>query len=252
MRALLLAILLSIMVLPAHAERLVSGVSRPEVLITSSFAGETLTLFGNIEPETGAAGATLTGPYHVVIAVTGPLQDRVARRKSNFFGIWLNREHVLFKGFPSYFQIISDTKLSNITTPATLAAQMISPSRQAQTAAQGDWYAAMFFSQEIVRLMNEAGRFGVNEQGVQFRSNTFYSGQVSLQSDVPPGPYLAHTYLFKDGELIAERTEGFSVRKSGFERFLGLAAVDHPLLYGLAAVILALFTGWLGGVVFRR
>jgi hypothetical protein len=33
---------------------------------------------------------------------------------------------------------------------------------------------------------------------------------------------------------------------------LGLAAVDHPLLYGLAAVILALFTGWLGGVVFRR
>ena len=42
------------------------------------------------------------------------------------------------------------------------------------------------------------------------------------------------------------------MRKIGFERFLGLAAQQQPLLYGLVCVILALFTGWLGGVVFRR
>lgn len=252
MRVLLLTLLLVAMALPAQAERLVSGVSRPDVLITSSFDGETLTLFGNIEPETGAGSATVSGPYHVVIVVTGPLQDRVARRKSSFFGIWLNSEQVLFKGFPSYFHIISDTRLANITSEAALAELMISPARQAQAAATGNWYSGLFFSREVVRLMNEVGRFGINEQGVQFRSNTFYSAQVVLQSDVPPGPYLAHTYLFKDGALVAERTEGFSVRKSGFERFLGLAAVEQPLLYGLCAVLLALFTGWIGGVVFRR
>jgi uncharacterized protein (TIGR02186 family) len=251
MRALIIALVLLITALPAQAERLVSSVSRPEVSITSSFDGETLTLFGNIEPEAGAV-APVSGPYHVVIAVTGPLQDRVARRKSNFFGIWLNSEQVLFEGFPSYFHILSDAKLSNITDQATLAGLMLSPARQAQAAAQGNWYAALYFSQEIVRLMDEQGRFSVNEQGVLFRSDTFYSAQVTLQSDVPPGPYLVHTYLFKDGVLIAERSEGFSVRKSGFERFLGLAAVEQPLLYGLCAVVLALFTGWLGGVVFRR
>jgi uncharacterized protein (TIGR02186 family) len=252
MHALLVALLLTLLTLPAQAERLVSGVSRPEVLITSSFDGETLTLFGNIEPEAGAAGTAISGPYHVIIVVTGPLQDRVARRKSNFFGIWLNSEQVLFKGFPSYFYVLSDTKLTNITDETSLAELMIQPAKQAQMAAQGDWYSAMYFGEEIIRLMKEAGRFGVNEQGLQFRSNTFYSAQVVLQSDVPPGPYLAHTYLFKDGKLIAERTEGFSVRKSGFERFLGMAAIEQPLLYGLAAVILALFTGWIGGVVFRR
>lgn len=251
MRALLLAIVLMLIALPAQAERLVSSVSRPDVQITSSFDGETLTLFGNIEPEAGAT-EPVRGPYHIVIVVTGPLQDRVARRKSNFFGIWLNSDQVLFKDFPSYFHVLSDTKLTGITDQATLADLMISPARQAQVAAQGDWYAALYFSQEIVRLMDEQGRFAVNEQGVLFRSDTFYSAQVTLQSDVPPGPYLAHTYLFRDGQLIAERSEGFSVRKSGFERFLGLAAVEQPLLYGLCAVVLALFTGWLGGVVFRR
>ncbi|MNT64219.1 putative transmembrane protein (Alph_Pro_TM) [compost metagenome] len=58
--------------------------------------------------------------------------------------------------------------------------------------------------------------------------------------------------MFKDGEIIARKSEGFSVRKIGFERFLALSAVQQPLLYGVICVILALFTGWMGGVLFRR
>jgi hypothetical protein len=30
------------------------------------------------------------------------------------------------------------------------------------------------------------------------------------------------------------------------------ASISHALLYGLACVALALFTGWLAGVIFRR
>jgi uncharacterized protein (TIGR02186 family) len=252
MRALLLAALLLGFAAPATAEQLISSISRQEVSITSSFQGETLTFFGNIEPEPGAPQQVLTGPYHIVIVITGPLQDRVVRRKSNFFGIWLNSREARFDGLPSFFHILSDTKLTNVTNQAALDDLMISLVRQAQVTAADDWEAGQAFSLPVVRLMEEKGLFGTHELAVQFRSDTFYSAQVVLASDAPPGPYLAHTYLFKDGALIAERTEGFSVRKTGFERFLGLAAVQQPLLYGIAAVILALFTGWLGGVVFRR
>ena len=73
MRPLLAALLVLLLASPAAAERLVSMVSREEVSITSSFAGETLTLFGNVEPETGAAQKFVEGPYQVVITVTGPL-----------------------------------------------------------------------------------------------------------------------------------------------------------------------------------
>jgi uncharacterized protein (TIGR02186 family) len=252
MRALLLALLFIAIVLPAQAEKLVSTVSRQEVSITSSFAGETLTFFGNVEPEAGSAGGVLSGPYHIIIVVTGPLQQRVARRQSNVLGIWLNTEQVVFNGFPSYYHILSDMKLDDIANIVSRTELKITPEQQAQEAAQADWWNASVFGRELVRLMGEDGFFGVNEQGVVFRSNTFYSAQVQLRSDVAPGPYIAHTYLFKDGALIAQRSDGFSVRKSGFERFLGLAAVQQPLLYGLAAVVLAVFTGWLGGVVFRR
>jgi uncharacterized protein (TIGR02186 family) len=252
MRALLLALLLVLTASPATAERLVTSVSRPEVSITSSFSGETLTLFGNIEPEAGAALPYVEGPYHIVIVVTGPLQNRVARKKTNVFGIWINTQQVTFESFPSYFHVLSDTSLESITNPIALAEFGMLPEQQARIAARTGWWDAVVFGDQLVRLMTEKGLFDVNPQGVVFRSETFYSAQVNLASDAPPGPYLAHTYLFKDGVLIAEKSDGFSVRKIGFERFLGLAAVQQPLLYGLSAVILALFTGWLGGVVFRR
>ena len=252
MRPLLLALAFLLLAPPALAERLVATISREEVAITSSFDGETLTFFGNIEPEAGAAQPFVTGPYHVIIVVTGPRQDRVARRKSNVLGTWINTRQVVFEDFPSYFHLLSDTRLENITNPITIAGLEILPEQQARFSAVAGWWDSVVFGSELVRLMEQKGLFGINEQGVLFRSDTLYSAQLTLRSDVPPGPYLARTYLFKDGMLVAERSDGFSVRKTGFERFLGLAAVQQPLLYGLACVILALFTGWLGGVVFKR
>lgn len=251
-RTLVFLLLLFAMALPAQAERLVSMVSRDEVAITSSFSGETLTLFGNIEPEAGAALRYVEGPYHIIITVTGPWQNRVARRSEPVFGLWMNTEQALFRSFPSYYHVLSSGALSDIAAPETLAALDISPQDQARIAAAPGTANAVSLGAEMIRLMSERGLVGVNQNAVVFRSDTFYAAQVTLPSDAPPGRYLAHTYLFKDGQVIAERSEGFTVRKVGFERFIGRAAADQPLLYGLAAVALALFTGWLGGVVFRR
>ncbi|MDP1731191.1 MAG: TIGR02186 family protein [Devosia sp.] len=256
MRALAALVLLAAALLaatpPALAEKLVSTVSNDEVSITSSFAGEKLTLFGNIEPEAGAPQRYVEGPFQVIIVVTGPLQDRIARLKRPRFGIWMNTEQVVFDNFPSFYHVLASDKLSDITDEETLGRLNLMPESQARITATPSTADEELFGRELVRLMTEQGYFGVKEQGVVFRSSTFYSGQVSLPSDVPPGSYLAHTYVFKNGELITERSEGFAVRKIGFERFLALAAQQQPLLYGLVCVILAVFTGWLGGVVFKR
>ena len=253
MRRLLLALaLLFAAVLPVAGEQLVSQVSRDVVAITSSFQGETLTVFGTVEPLSGS-NERLEGPYHVIVTVTGPLQNRVARRKSNLFGVWLNTEQVTFEGVPSIYQVLSDTWIDSISDPITLAELAIPLERQVRYAADdAGWWDSLAFGNELVRLMTENGNFLRNEQGVQFRSDTFYFGQVVLPSDAVPGPYLVRTYLFKDGALVAQKSDGFTVRKIGFERFLGTAARQQPLLYGIVCVVLSLFTGWLGGVVFRR
>jgi len=250
MRWLLLALAL-LLTTPAMAERLVTQVSQDVVSITSSFTGQTLTLFGSIEPDPGTTDMP-EGPYHVVITIEGPQQSRVARRKTNQFGIWLNTQQAEFEGFPSFYQVLSDARLTDITNPIMLAERQIPLESQARYSAKAGWWDSLAFGQELVRLMVEKGMFRLNESGVTFRSNTLYFAQVNLPAEAPPGPYLAHTYLFKNGEIVGERTEGFSVRKIGFERFLGQSARQYPLLYGIVCVALALGTGWLGGVVFRR
>lgn len=252
MRLLALLIMLGLMIVPASGQRLISGVSNDSVDITSSFDGERLTFYGTVAPVAGAEERTVTGPFQVVIVVLGPSQDRVARRKTNNFGVWLNTEQMEFRRFPSYFHVLSSRRLLDIADIATLNSNFILPESHAMTPNPAGFMKTLNFGRELIRLMSEEGLFGVQENGVRFMSDTFYSAQLTLPSSAPPGPYIAQTYLFKDGQIIARRSEGFSVRKIGFERFLAQSAQQWPFLYGLACVVLALFTGWLGGVIFKR
>src|SRR5690606_28338210 len=78
----LLALLLAFAV-PAQAERLVSQISNDNVEITSSFDGERMTFFGTITPDAGAEQKFVEGPFHAIVVVVGPTQNRVARQMSN-------------------------------------------------------------------------------------------------------------------------------------------------------------------------
>jgi uncharacterized protein (TIGR02186 family) len=237
---------------PAQAEKLVSTLSNQAIQISSSFDGETISVFGSIEPDRAAGQTDAAGPYQAIIVVEGPLLDRVARQKTNVVGIWLNTDQVTFEHFPSFFHVLASDRLDDITDPITLTIENILPDTQAVESAAAGWYKSAVFGRQLVRLMTERGLFGVHPQAVQFLSDTAYTARLTLPSDIPNGAFVARTYILRDGQIVARGTEGFSVRKSGFERFVGLAAVQQPFLYGLACVFLALGTGWLGGVVFRR
>jgi uncharacterized protein (TIGR02186 family) len=233
-------------------ERLVSTLSKRTVSITSGFDGEMLSLFGNIEPAPDSGARFVAGPYDVIVVVVGPLQGRVARLATRNLGVWINTEHVDFQQVPSFYQVLSSAPLEQIITPEQLAAEAIPPASHLMQAKSADPETRARFAVELERLMTKAGRFGIDPSGIRFLSQTAYTGQVTLPPDVASGTFVTRTYLVKDRQIVSRRTEGFSVRKIGFERFLGEAANQQPLLYGLVCVMLALFTGWLGGVVFKR
>lgn len=251
MRLLLALLMLVSCLAPAQAARLVSQLSNDTVEITSSFDGERMNFFGSIEPDAGES-APIVGPFHVIVVVLGPTQNRVAREMTNNFGIWINTDQVEYNNFPSYFHVLASDKLTDITDVTTLTTNYILPEAHTLITNAGDWWKGAIFGRQLVRLMSEKGLFGVQENGVNFLSSNFYSARLTLPSDAPPGPYIALTYVFKDGQIIARKSEGFAVRKIGFERFLALSAVQYPLLYGIVSVLLALFTGWFGGVLFKR
>ena len=235
----------------AFAARLVSGVSDREIAIDPAFAGENLTLYGNIERDPGS-DETLIGPFDAIVVVRGPSNDRVVRKKTREFGIWINTSAVVYHNFPSFFWTLSNRDLDQITTVETLELVGIIPERRSADALTSGSGNRGEFSPKLIELMRASGNMGTNTRAVSFQSDTLYSARINLPADIPNGNYLAETYIFDDGEIIARKAERFSVRTIGFERFLATSARQNPAIYGLTCIALALATGWLGGVLFKR
>lgn len=231
-----------------QTQELVFATSDPVVSISSTFTGETMTLFGNI----GAVSEDPDADYEVVVTVRGPVAERVVRRKTRQMGIVLNSDHALFSRLPSFYQVMSSGPLATIMAPEARASRSFTVEDivgASLSTATGD---PELFKGELIRLMEEAGLFLTDEQGVALLSPTLFATRIELPANIPNGVFLAHALILRDGEIVADRTQRFFVQTGGFERFLADAARGRPLLYGLACVALALFTGWLGGVVFRR
>lgn len=85
-----------------------------------------------------------------------------------------------------------------------------------------------------------------------FLTPTVFRAEIPLPAQAPFGAYDVQIKLFAGGAMLAQGASAFEVVKVGFEQFVASAAREHGLLYGMAAVIMAMFTGWAASVVFRR
>ena len=75
---------------------------------------------------------------------------------------------------------------------------------------------------------------------------------ITIPSQVPVGTYTAETFLIDRGKVIAAATRDIQIDKSGFERYVALAARRHGFLYGLTCGVLSLGLGWAAAAAFRR
>jgi len=250
-RVFLVGLILLLLIFPAFSQRLVSKLSNQEISINSTFSGGSLTLFGNVEPDIGLKTYE-GGPFELIVMIQGGATDMVVREKSRQFGVWLNAAEANFSGAPSFFFLLGTSPPSDIISKEEMVELRIGLKEQIQEISDQNSSSGSYFTEQLIRLMQESGTYGIRPRGVVFHSRTFYSAQIELPSNVPNGTYLATTFLFENGELIDRLAQRFFVRTVGVEKLISNTARDFPLAYGLASVLLALFTGWLGGVAFRR
>ncbi len=239
---------------PAMAERLVISLSHHRVLVTSSFTGTEVVLFGSIERDQ-TAPLPRRG-YDVVVTVTGPRESERTRRKERVLGIWVNMESRTFVNVPNYLAALSNKPLDaivNTDLQRRLQIGLVNTTLP-QRIGSGvtDVTQEDAFRMAFLRLKKEHGLYIERNNGVTFFTPTLFRADIPLPSNVPFGLYDVDVKLFADGATIAESTSALEIIKVGFEQFVADAARDHGLLYGLATAMLALLTGWFASVVFRR
>jgi uncharacterized protein (TIGR02186 family) len=239
----------------ALAERLVISLSTHRVLINQNFTGVELTLFGTVEPDAAAVGRP-GGGYAVVATVIGPRESEVTWRKERVLGIWVNAQSKTFVNVPSYLAVLSNRPIDAIASPDILRRFQIGvvnfPLMEQAGPAVPVAAADDSFRPAFVRLKREHGLYREQPNALTFLTPNLFRAAITLPANVPIGEYEVDVKLFVEGALLARDTTAFEIIKVGFEQFVATAAHEQRILYGLATAMLALLTGWLGSVVFRR
>jgi hypothetical protein len=213
---------------PPSQETVQSDISTREISIQSNFAGIEIVIFGSVD--FSRAAPPDQGKYDVITVIQSPTEPFVVRRKERIGGIWVNSASRTFPGVPGFYAVLSTRPVKAITTEETLKSVGIG----------------------FDRLKQDQNLFQDHDDGVSFIGRSLFRASVDLPVNVPIGRYTTDVYLFRDGTLISKNESTIEVSQVGFERVVYLLARQHPFIYGLAAVVIAVLVGLLGWVVFRR
>ena len=231
----------------AGAESLVATLSDDDVQITSNFTGEQIVVFGAVR------GAAEANPgYEVAVVVQGPDQDVVVRRKERILGIWANRASREFEAVPSYYVMHLSQNFTSALDPDQFGPYRLGVRSLPFVQSAAAEPATRSFADAVIHLKTSYRLFEERVGEVEFLAPTVFRTNFFLPSEIPTGEYKVSVYLFRDQSFLAGQTEVLTVEKGGFSQRIARIADRSPLVYGLAAAALAIFTGWLGGLIFRR
>jgi len=244
------ALLLLLGAADADAPRLVPDVSQRQIDIQYSFKGAELLLFGAIAYPRGLAPAK---PADIVVVLKGPERPIRIREKQKVAGIWVNADSMQFQSVPSFYAIASSRPIEKITDERTAAIYELSITNiQLSPTSFSDTAEINRFEKGLIDLQQRQGLFVQRPGTVEITDGLLYRVRLPLSSRVVVGDYTAETFLLQDGRVVAAAVRDIQVRKSGFERFIAIAAERWSLLYGLAATTMAVLMGLAAGWVGRR
>jgi uncharacterized protein (TIGR02186 family) len=248
-RALLLLAVAPLLLAQAEP-KLVPDISARSIEIRYSFSGAQLLLFGAI---LYPGGRVPRRPADVIVVLKGPVEPILVREKQKIAGIWMNADSNRFRSAPSFYAVASSAPVRQLVDERTAAVYemglqdlQLSPGGGALPDKERRFEAG------LLDLREREGLYAEHPHGVEISEGVLYRARIGIPSQVPVGTYTAETFLVSDGKVIAAATKEIEIGKSGFERFVALAAVRHGFLYGLAAVVLSLGLGWAAAIAFRR
>jgi uncharacterized protein (TIGR02186 family) len=216
------------------------------VLVTSSFTGAKVTVFGTVR----TAG---TGTTDIVVTVRGPDRPAWIGKRKRTAGLWIGEDRLYFAAAPTFFGVSSSRPLEEIAPRDTLNLYGLLPMGQLDVAAQS---AKSPLRRELTQAFIEQRQrqklYVEDPTAVRTLQGDLFRAVVRMPDRTPPGLYTAKVMVFRNGRPFQSTLSTLVVSKVGAERVIFEFARDHGALYGLLGVGLALLAGFTASSVFRR
>lgn len=224
-----------------------AGVSRDSYMISSTFTGTEIVVFGGVEAAEGGVLPNREG-LDIAVVVFGPEQDFTVRRKEQTAGLWINRSATKFQRMPGYYFAAATAPFEGLAPPEVLASRGIGLKGMTKPVKA----PAQPYLEAILRQKQAQNLYLERAGGVTFLSSSVFRATIPLPAEVPTGTYTIKVFAFKDKQLAGGTSVPFAIDKTGLERWTFEFANRHAWAYAAVSILAALLAGFLASWAFRE
>ena len=225
-------------------DNLVTDLSESTVDISSTFSGADILLFGAYDGQKND---------DIIVVVSGQKGNIKVDKKEKKIGIWMITESIKFLNVPKYYYIASNRKIEEITNKTEIKKRKLDLNSFELKNNKIDyknldkkWYEA------LKRNMKKKQFWKIEENSIKLNKNTLFRKTLSLPSNVSTGMYNVKILHYRKGNLISQEESKIKIDKTGISANIYDIAQNFSAIYGIIAVIVALFFGWFTNFIFRR
>ncbi len=233
----------------AVEETVIAGLSQTQISITTDFSGSEIFIYGAIKRD---APVPKDWPLDVIVAVTGPLEPVIVRKKERKFGIWVNDAGVKVDEAPSLYAVATTGPFRDIISFTDDFRYKVGIENLVHFIGEtDDEEFKEGYPEALVRIRKAKGIYFELIGAVKVTEETLFETRIQLPANLVEGDYRARIFLLRDKTVLDVVEAVIEVRKVGLARWIYTMAQEQSALYGILSILVALTAGWLASAFFR-
>jgi len=259
-RGVILCLVLGLVILAHGAALAVSPVAQPKVITDASknvieigltYRGDEIHFFG-VNPAPGT---------DLIIRLTAEKSEEVKLSVKGKVGpFWMTVKQYDVTGSPFMYKIHATKPIKDIISEATAqelelgytAVRKKMKLHLARGEAAADDEEKVF--KGLVKIKEDANLYNIVEdpQRLQVAEGKLFKHYFRFPPAATEGRYLVESFCFDKGQLVGYGKDVIEIKKVGIEHWMTQTSQNHPVFFGIFAVVIAMGTGLLVGVIFGK
>jgi hypothetical protein len=228
---------------PSWAAKASELAVQPDVLdIGTFFSGGQVTISGEVPQG-----------QDVIVEIAGPSADQQFDIKGRVGPFWMTRGKADLNGAPTMYALLLSADQGALQEAVSLGLGLKNLGGQVSIDA-GERSPDELFDM-FLELKKDEGLYVEAEGAITYapaeNGLRRFTAVYHFPRSTAAGDYTIKTTSVADGAKIAELSRSFRVNEVGFTRLVDDLATNRRLAYGVLAVVIALFTGAVMGVLFK-